>query len=265
MYIESVSTGLSFSLTEIHDLISSYLILSYLILSYLILSYLILPYLILFYLILSLSYLYLISISSLSYLYLIAILSLSYLSILSLSYLYLISILSLSYPYLISILSLSLFYLYLISILSLSLSYLYLISILSLSYLYLISPNKTDDEQRLNANHIKNNDILINTSQSEIKFLREEVASKNTNTIIEIILNRNTLNDTTKKNINDGSSSSDMQRNNIEVNDNDTSIVINKDIKNYYMVTNKKSNKKRSMCILSDSMTKDIDTHEMRR
>ena len=223
-------------------MILSHLILSYLILSYLILSYLILSYHILSYFILS--YLYLIS-------------------ILSLSHLYLISILSLSYLYLISILSLSYLYLYLISILSLS--YLYLISILSLSYLYLLSPNKTDDEQRLNANHIKNNDILINTSQSEIKFLREEVASKNTNTIIEIILNRNTLNDTTKKNINDGSSSSDMQRNNIEVNDNDTSIVINEDIKNYYMVTNKKSNKKRSMCILSDSMTKDIDTHEMRR
>ena len=126
-----------------------------------------------------------------------------------------------------------------------------------------IAPNKTDDEQRLNANHITNNDILINTLQSEVKFLREEVASKNT--IIEIMLNRNTLNDTTKKNINDGSSSSEMQINSIEVNENDTSIVINEDIKNYNMVKNKKSNNKRSMCILSDSMTKDIDTHKLRR
>ena len=132
-----------------------------------------------------------------------------------------------------------------------------------------IATNKTDDEQRLNANHIsnanhlKNNDILINTLQSEIKFLREEVASKIT--IIEIMLNRKPLNDTIKKNLNDGSSSSEIQINNIEVNDNDTSKVINEDMKNYNMVKNKKSNKKRSMCILSDSMTKDIDTHKIRR
>ena len=125
-------------------------------------------------------------------------------------------------------------------------------------------------DERLNCNIIKEvntnkdsntNDILITTLKEEIKFLRDELKSKDQ--VIELIL-QDKVNDH-KFNLEGNSSGTRVHNNNA------TNISVNKkndaaDNTDFEIVKDKnKTRKKRSITILGDSCVKDIKSFEMKK